>query len=174
MRGAVLHLILCVVAMGVPLVADGSTAAAPVAVDAAFPGWPGTFEGRALTRLPAQPDDALFVADDPGARVARFTDGRSVVLVRWSPAPTRHLHPSFRCFRAVGWEVTQAPRFVDPAGHAWTAYTIEREGRRLRVRERVEDASGRSWADPADWFWAGLLGDASGPAFAYTVSSPER
>ncbi len=186
MRGAALHLILCVIAAATPLVTSNiptdparataratarTTARATAratAQDDAFPGWPTTFEGRPLRELPAVADDERFVADT-GGRIARFTDGEQEILVRWSATPTRHLHPSAVCYEAVGWTVTPAPRRTDPSGQGWTTHTMERDGERRTVRECVIDATGASWPDPIDWYWASLLGRTEGPAFAYTV-----
>ncbi len=171
MRLTALHLLVCAVAALAPLVTpeppDGAGAELTES-SVAFPGWPPSMDGRALTPLALTADDARF-AGDTGGRVARFTDGDVEVLIRWAAAPTRHLHPSAVCFRSAGWTIMPLPRHIDGLRREWTSYEIERDGVRRVVRERVEDSVGRSWPEPTDWYWASLLGEASGPAFSYTV-----
>lgn len=178
MRGVTLHLTVCVLAGLAPLWVPADAPSSPATATAeAFPGWPTTFEGKELTRVAAQPGDARFVRDTDG-RVARFAVGDGQLLVRWSASPTRHLHPSSVCFESLGFVVTPAPRVRGDGGVEWTSYTIRRDAESdaaaLEVRERVVDESGRSWPDPIDWYWASLLGQTSGPTFAYTwVLPPE-
>lgn len=171
MRAAHLHLIVCAVAALVPLATRMSASESRefrAADDASFPGWPTEFEGRRLVPISPREGDERFVSDT-GGRVARFTLPDAEVLVRWSATPTRHLHPSSVCYEAIGWTITPAPRRIDRDGRSWSCYLAERDGVTLDVRERVEDATGRSWPDPVDWYWASVLGETEGPAFAFTV-----
>jgi hypothetical protein len=170
-RAIALHLIVCAAAALTPIltVYASPPAAASLAAAAEFPGWPESFEGRALTRLAATELDARFLADLPG-RVARFSDGEREILIRWSATPTRHLHPSANCLRAVGWDTSPRPLTITADGSTWSTYVATRGSERLEVRERVVDTSGRTWAEPTAWYWASLLGETSGPAWAYTVS----
>jgi hypothetical protein len=93
-----------IVAAATPYLA-GSSERPAVTVDG-FPGWPSTFEGRPLTSLPLTRRDELLARDFPG-RIARFTDGRSEIVLRWVMGATRQLHPVADCFRGIGWRVAK-------------------------------------------------------------------
>src|SRR5262245_8451285 len=69
-------------------------------VEALFPGWPSTFEGRSLRELPLSEREERFGAGFPG-RIARFTDGQRELIIRWVAAPTRQLHSAADCFRGL-------------------------------------------------------------------------
>jgi hypothetical protein len=84
------------------------SAGEPAPVSAVFPGWPTTFEGRALRELPLTEREERFGAGFPG-RIARFTDGQRELIVRWVAAPTRQLHSTEDCFRGLGYGVSPAP-----------------------------------------------------------------
>ena len=171
MRAALLHLAVCALAAAMPLVASAVPHVAETK-DSAFPAWPATFEGRELRPLPPTDLDARFARDLPG-RVKRFTDGEREIVVRWSAEPTRLVHPAAVCYRAQGWDVEPRPLFVDGAGRAWSRFLATRAEERLDVRERVEDATGASWPEPTEWYWASILGRTSGPAWAWTVARRE-
>lgn len=177
MRAALGHLILCAAAAALPAFVPGALwdrATGPLAeadADAGrnFPGWPTSFEGRALREIPPTDLDARFARDLPG-RVRRFTDGEREIVLRWSPLPTRLVHPSAVCFRAQGWEIEPRPLHLDAAGGAWGSFLATRGEERLLVRERVVDLAGRSWPEPTAWWWASVLGRTSGAAWAWTVA----
>ena len=93
------------------LIAGAAAALAPLidrthaaAADAPFPGWPSSYEGRALAELPLTPRETAFGQDFPG-RVGRFSDGRREIIIRWVGAPTRRLHSAADCFRGSGYAV---------------------------------------------------------------------
>lgn len=175
MRGALLHLIVCAAAATAPFAISAeprTMTVAEVGADADFPGWPSSFEGRALRVLPPTELDVQFARDLPG-RVCRFSDGEQEIVIRWSPVPTRLVHPSAVCFRAHGWTVEPSAMFVGADGRAWGRFRAERDGERLEVRELVEDAAGGAWPEPTAWYWASLLGGTRGPAWAYTVARRE-
>jgi len=174
MRAITLHLIVCAIAATAPFLVTPRSEPAPATdtLPTDFPGWPTTFEGRALTELPPTALDERFRADLPG-HVARFTDGEHEILIRWSRTPTRHLHASATCLRADGWETSPRPLTRDADGHEWSTYVATRDDEHLEVRERVTDTHGRTWAEPTAWYWASLLGRTSGPAWAFTVSRRE-
>jgi hypothetical protein len=137
--------------------------------------WPTHFRGRPLTHLARTPVETRFAARFPGA-VARFAvdGGREVLIARHVVHPTRMLHPARDCFRAVGYAVMPARAAVDEDGLRWSCFVAAREGRRLRVCERIHDAGQRAWTDVSSWYWAAMLdrGGDSGPWRALTLVTP--
>ncbi len=120
----------------------------PVASDQPFTGWPDTWDGMPLLRLPDDDADAL-AAGFPG-RIARFRLGSEILILRWVPQPTRALHPAADCLRAAGWTVS-AQHLVEDG--TWASLRAERDGYVFLIRERIRDAAGRSWTDPSLWWW---------------------
>ena len=114
----------------------------------AFSRW---HEGGILTRLPLTPFENRFAADFPGA-IARFSDGRTVWIVRHLNQPTRKLHPSFDCFRSLGYNVDQPKVIRQENGVHWRCFIAEK-GRKLKVCERIFDAAGGEWTDVSAWYW---------------------
>jgi len=170
MRHQLVYAGACVLACLAPWLA--AAPAAPGGAAAPFPGWPAHFEGRPLTRLPLTAREERFGGDFPG-RVARFTDGRREVVVRFVTGATRRLHPASDCFAGTGYRVRPLPLAVDGDGASWGAFTAEREGERFRVRERIYAEGGGSWADVSAWYWAAAGGGSRGPWWAVTVAERE-
>ena len=135
---------------------------------AAFPGWPVTFEGRALTSLAPAEREVRFAAGFPG-KVAAFTDGERTIVLRWVARETRKLHPALHCLRGLGYAVQPGPVWRDAAGRNWGTTLAERDGRTRRVRERISDAVGREWTDVSAWWWSAWRGESAGPWWAATV-----
>lgn len=125
-----------------------------------FPGWPRSFQGQALRELSLTPLEERFASGFPG-RIARFTDGRREIVLRWVDAPTRLLHPAADCFRGAGHEVGEPRLHRDAEGRLWSEF---RAGP-YRVRERIEGPAG-SWTDPGAWSWSA----GEGPWWAWTVT----
>lgn len=134
-----------------------------------FPGWPGTFEGRALHPLPLTERETRFAADFPG-HIGRFSDGQRELVLRWVEAPTRQLHPAEDCFRGLGYVVTPQPSERSADGASWHRFHAERGGMALRVSEAISDGSGGRWTDTSAWYWSALLGHTPGPWWAVTVA----
>jgi hypothetical protein len=155
----------CSLAALAPLTSHPSAAAA----DAAFPGWPTTFDGRPLHARPLLPREQGFAAGFPG-RIATFGDGRRLYVVRWVTRATRRLHPAADCFRGAGYTIEPRPLRRDAQGRAWGTFLAVRGHTRLLVRERIADAAGREeFTDASSWYWAALLGKSRGPWWAWTV-----
>jgi hypothetical protein len=109
-----------------------------------------------------------FARQFPG-HIARFTDGRHEWVVRVMDKPTRMLHPAADCFRGLGYEVTPPRVRVDPKGENWRCFTATRNGKSLRVCERIFDERGGRWTDTSSWYWSALLGkQVQGPWWAVT------
>ena len=128
--------------------------------------WPTHFRDQPLTQLPLGALEERFARRFPGA-VARFTDGRHVLIVRHVTRPTRQLHPAEDCFRAAGYRLDRAQPMAGDRGEQWTCFRAERDGRRVKVCERIHDGGEGQWADTSAWFWAAQYG--AGPWWATTV-----
>jgi hypothetical protein len=133
-----------------------------------FPGWPVQFQGAPLTQLPLSPIEESFGQNFPG-RVARFTDGRREIILRWIAGATRKLHPAADCFKANGYVVTALPISVNN-GQRWSGFTAVRGTQTFEVSERIHDATGAQWSDASSWYWAVQLGQSRGPWWAVTVA----
>lgn len=138
-------------------------------VEAVFPGWPSTFEGRSLRELPLSEREVRFGAGFPG-RIGRFTDGQRELIVRWVAAPTRQLHSAEDCFRGLGYALTASTLWRQEDGSPWHRFTAAREGVRLSVREVITDGAASRWTDVSEWYWSAQLGRTGGPWWAITVA----
>lgn len=173
MRRPAFYLAACLLAALAPLLPATLSKrrdATPPATTAA-PQWPTHFENRALTALPLSEREQRFGRDFPG-RLARFTDGKREIIIRWVTAATRKLHPAADCFAGIGYEVRPQPLRVDAAGQRWGSFTAVRREDRLRVYERIYTDAGESWTDASAWYWAAE--EAAGPWWAVTVTEKEQ
>jgi hypothetical protein len=163
-------LVAVLVAAMSPLLARSSDAAAGANTN--FPGWPSTYEDRALTQLPLTSGEAAFVRDFPG-RVGRFSDGRREIIIRWVGAPTRRLHPSADCFRGSGYSISPMPVRKDATGAAMSCFRASHAADRPTVCELIRDEHGASWPDVSAWYWSGLLGGSAAPWWSFVVAERE-
>lgn len=160
-----------VAAILLPL-AKPATQAAPLdstSLSNAFPGWPKTFEGRTLERLPLTEREQILATGFPG-RIGRFHDGQREIVLRWVTRPTRKLHPVSHCFVAHGWELRQRTITTDADGNAWAALTFAKDGEVQRVREAIHDGDGQRWTDVSAWYWSALLERSPAPWWAVAVT----
>lgn len=141
----------------------------PAPERAAGVAWPTHFRDQPLTQVPLGELEARFARRFPGA-IARFTDGRQILIVRQVTRPTRQLHPAEDCFRAAGYRLERSQPMADDSGERWTCFVGEREGRRVNVCERIHDGGTGQWTDTSAWFWAAQYG--GGPWWAITVVTP--
>ncbi len=140
--------------------------AAPPAVE-----FPSEWQGKPLRPLVLTEVEERFARLFPGT-LARLTDGRQVLVLRTVLRPTRMLHPAADCYRGLGWNIRAQQLEHDASKQLWRCFEAERDGRRLRVCERIVDASGRGFTDTSAWYWAALLQESRGPWQALTVASP--
>lgn len=130
--------------------------------------WPAQWQGQPLRPLAMSDVERRFAQRFPG-RIARFEldDGRQLVL-RDVQRPTRMLHPAADCWRGLGWRIesTRLERESDDA--LWRCFEAVRDGRRVRVCERIVDANGQAFTDASAWFWAASLDRSAGPWRAVT------
>jgi hypothetical protein len=82
------------------------------------------------------------------------------------------LHPALDCFRGSGYTVRLLAGRRDATGRSWGCFVASRDALELRVCERIEDSTGRSWTDVSSWYWAALLGPSEGPWLAVTRVEP--
>jgi hypothetical protein len=130
--------------------------------------WPLKWQGRPLQPLALSAVEQRFAAQFPG-RIARFAlADQSELVLREVTRPTRMLHPAADCWRGIGWriETTRLERDSDAA--LWRCFEAVRDGERVRVCERIVDASGQAFTDTSAWFWAASLGRSQGPWQAVT------
>ncbi len=136
-----------------------------------FTGWPTVFRGRPLIPLQSNAVEARFAERFPG-RLARFTDGERELVFRYLERPTRQLHAAADCFKGSGYDVVPEPVHRDTDGELMGCVTATRDGRTVRVCERIFDAEGASWYDVSSWYWAALLKQSKGPWWAVTFAEP--
>ena len=163
-----LFVLLCGAAALAPLVSPQRVAPS----NAAFPGWPDTFEHVSLRQLPLSPIEEKFQDNFPG-RVGRFTDGNREIIVRWVSGATRKLHPGSDCFKANGYALSPRPIATNGA-ERWSVFIASKDGQALEVRERIVDSTGAQWSDVSAWYWAVQLGQTTGPWWAVTVAQAAR
>ncbi|HYE74428.1 MAG TPA: hypothetical protein VEF04_13910 [Blastocatellia bacterium] len=166
MRSILIFLAACAVAALIPLL--GKTEHTNLSATS-FPGWPVEFESRLLTPLPLSAGELRFERDFAG-RIARFSNGEQEIAIRWVTEPTRSLHPASDCLKASGYEIQLQSIFIDAQGQHWGSLLAKRDGRTMRVRERIYDSSGKSWTDVSAWYWDGLLKSSHGPWWAITIA----
>jgi hypothetical protein len=164
-RGIGIYLVACCLAALAPLT---HYEGADKTGQAEFIGWPVQFEGRSLKQEPLSKRENRFASGFPG-RIAKFTDGDRMLIMRWATRKTRKLHPASDCFRGSGYRVKPLPIHVDRSGAQWGCFEGERDGHKVSVRERMFDSEGNGWTDVSAWYWAAFLGRSHGPWWAVTV-----
>lgn len=132
---------------------------------------PSHWQGRPLRPLALSEVEARFAQRFPGS-ISRMTDGRQVLVLRGVDQPTRMLHPAADCYQGLGYAITNAQLTRDDGGLLWRCFEATRNGRRLRVCERIAGADGSGFTDASAWYWAALLGQSTGPWQAWTVATP--
>jgi hypothetical protein len=130
--------------------------------------WPKSFEGRELHRLPLSAVDQRFADRFPG-QIARFTDGKRIIIARRVQEPTPMLHSAAVCFRGLGYRVDTPRAVKDGKDVLWSCFGAERDGESYRVCERIYDRKGGAWTDVSSWYWAAILGRTERPWYALTV-----
>jgi hypothetical protein len=150
-----------------PLALSPSTGAA-AGVAAPADEWPLQWQGQSLRPLALTEVERRFADRFPG-RIARFDLGGSGELVlRDVNRPTRMLHPAADCWRGIGWQVQAARLERDEDAALWRCFEARRDGRRVRVCERIVGADGQSFTDASAWYWTAALGRSQGPWRAVT------
>ena len=136
--------------------------------------WPVSWHGHPLRPLALSDIEQRFAQGFPG-KIARLTDGQSMLVWRHVLRPTRMLHPATDCYRALGWRIHDERLEQiqnEQATGRWRCFTAERKRDRLRVCERIEDSAGSGFTDTSAWYWNAVTGQSTGPWQAMTVASP--
>ncbi|MDH5327049.1 MAG: hypothetical protein OEZ68_12920 [Gammaproteobacteria bacterium] len=163
-----IYLLMCLLAAMLPLIPLSQSGEPHATAD--FPGWPQQFEGEALQRLPLSAKETVFYASFPG-KVARFTDGRREIIMRWVKTESRKFHSAADCFKGLGYTVKPEDLYVDQTGQRWGQFQAQAKDHSLLVRERISDAQGRQWTDVSAWYWDALLAQSHGPWWSVTVAT---
>jgi hypothetical protein len=149
-----------------PLALGARNATAPSAAPVGE--WPAQWQGQSLQPLALSPVEERFARQFPG-RIARFAlADQSELVLREVTRPTRMLHPASDCWRGIGWRIEHARLETDADAALWRCFEAGRDGQRVRVCERIVDASGQAFTDTSAWFWAASLGSSAGPWQAVT------
>jgi len=83
------------------------------------------------------------------------------------------LHPATDCYRGLGYRIHSEQLEVKANSQdRWRCFVAERNGRSVRVCERIEDAKGQGFTDTSSWYWASIAGQSHGPWKAFTIATP--
>jgi hypothetical protein len=129
--------------------------------------WPHEWDGAALRPLALGPLEQRLAARFPG-NVARFDAGEHLLVLRDVRQPTRMLHPAADCYRGLGYRIETTRLERDADERLWQCFEAGRDGRRVRVCERIVDADAKAYTDTSAWFWAAMFGQSRGPWRAVT------
>jgi hypothetical protein len=132
-----------------------------------FTGFPTTFEGRPLSRLPDTPEERAFYGRH-ALEHARFSDGERVLLMRWAGADITGFHLAEACFRAFGFTLSPMPARSDSAAREH-CYRARRKGVAQRVCEQIRDGQGQVFASEPTWQLARVLGQSPPPYLGISV-----
>ncbi len=132
-----------------PKTMDFVTQDASVEQNWAFDRW--NLARKDLFQLPLTAVEQRFASGFPGA-IGRFSDGKTVWVVRHISRATRMLHSAIDCYRGIGYQVS-TPHVVQQANNQrWRCFIAER-GQKLQVCERIFDDKQAEWTDVSAWYW---------------------
>ena len=133
---------------------------------------PTQWHGAPLRPLALSDVELRFAKHFPGT-VARLTDDKQTLVLRTVNQPTRMLHPATDCYRGLGYRIRDEQLEVQATSQdRWRCFVAQRNGRSVRVCERIEDANGLGFTDTSSWYWASIAGQSHGPWKAITVATP--
>lgn len=131
--------------------------------------WPTHWDDRTLSARPMEPGMEHFLQDFPGEMAEFGIEGtEQALLLRYTKAVSRKLHPAELCYRGAGWHCMPLPAYRDQLGHLWSCFEAKRsDGKQVLVRQlylhldpepkslHLEDwlKGSKSWPDAAAWFW---------------------
>lgn len=131
-----------------------------------LPAWPTHHNGKRLTQMKLSAQEKQWLGNFPG-KVARFSDGRGQIILRWVTTPTRRLHPAVDCFRGLGYKIEKIQIVKDASGN-WRRFVASKGKLRLSVRERISDKNNRLFTDTSEWYWSALMKKSKGPWMVVT------
>lgn len=133
---------------------------------------PTHWRGVALRPLALSDVELRFAKHFPGS-LARMANDKQTLVLRTVTKPTRMLHPATDCYRGLGYHIHSEQLEVQGIGQdRWRCFVAERNGRSVRVCERIVDANGQGFTDTSSWYWASIAGQSHGPWKAMTVATP--
>lgn len=132
---------------------------------------PTHWQGQPLRPLALSEVEARFAQRFPGT-LSRMTDGSQVVVLRRVFQPTRMLHPAADCYQGLGYSISAQQLELDAQQQLWRCFGAAKGGQRLRVCERIVDATGQGFTDASAWYWSAALGQSTGPWQAITTATP--
>lgn len=135
-----------------------------------FSGWPTTYEGNVLYRLPLSPRETQFTQHFPG-KIARFSDGQREIIIRWVAKATRRLHPAKDCFLGVGYRIAPLPVQTNQQGVAMGCFSATRQHSTLQVCEFLTTHRGESWSDVTAWYWQALWQPNANGWWSYVIAT---
>lgn len=134
---------------------------------------PSQWNGAALHPLALSDVELRFARHFPGTVARMASDDKHTLVLRTVNQPTRMLHPATDCYRGLGYRIHSEQLEVQALGqNRWRCFVAQRQGRSVRVCERIEDASGQGFTDTSSWYWASIAGQSQGPWRAITVATP--
>lgn len=137
------------------------------------PDYKDTLSEFGFTNYRAKPlnsDEAKFAAAYPGS-IAKFECGDKAVLLRSINCESRQVHSSADCYRGQGYGIKTLPIIIEN-DKRWSRFSAIKNSTELLVQECIVGPDGKCWTDPSSWYWAAVLGKASGPWVFITVASP--
>ena len=132
---------------------------------------PTHWQGQPLRPLALSEVEARFAQRFPGT-LSRMTDGSQVLVLRRVNQPTRMLHPAADCYQGLGYSISAQQLELDAQQQLWRCFEAAKGGQRLRVCERIVDATGQGFTDASAWYWSAALGQSTGPWQAITTATP--
>ncbi len=134
-----------------------------------LPAWPREFEGKKLTQIPLSSREKYFMGRFPG-KMARFSDGRKQIIMRWVLSPTRKLHPAMDCFRGLGYKISNIKIRRDEKGALWRQFDATNKSANLVVTEHIIDRHGVIFTDTSAWYWNSISHKSQGPWLSVMVA----
>ena len=132
---------------------------------------PNEWQGARLRPLALSDVELRFAKHFPGT-LARMTNEKQTLVLRTINQPTRMLHPATDCYRGLGYRIANEQLEVQGnSQNRWRCFNAQRNGRSVRVCERIEDANGQGLTDTSSWYWASITGQSHGPWKAFTVAT---
>jgi hypothetical protein len=171
-RSNLFYIIACALAAVAPFIYAQFETPARSAANGVFPGWPSSFEGKPLTRLPLNEMEQKFTTDLPG-KFGRFTDGEREIIIRWVTEATRKMHPASDCFQGLGYTVNPLPVRRDKNGSLWSSFAAAKGNKRLIVYEQIHSDAGETWTDVSAWYWSALRQQDNGSWWAITIAEKQ-
>lgn len=150
-----------------PLITQRASSAAAESTSWQPQEWPRELYGQMLRPLALSDVERRFAARFPG-QIGRFNTGTATLTLRIATRPTRMLHPAADCFQGLGYRIRDSRLERDAQARLWRCFTAWRDGKALRVCERIEARDGQSFTDTSAWYWAAVLGRTDGPWLAVT------